>query len=124
RGAGKGSARRIILDHCTVTGAGLVRLVGFSQQSPIQIEANGCAVQTDALVAWEPAPPDAPLNRQSLQWSGAGNHLDIASRSWIVTAAKKTPAPTAGITNLESWSQVAQENEPILDAIEFLTTPH
>ena len=42
----RGSARRLVLDHCTVTGSGLLQLASFSAQHPLQVEATGCAVQT------------------------------------------------------------------------------
>lgn len=63
----RGSARRLILRRCTVAGSGLLQLAGFSPQSPLQVEATGCAVRTDVLVGWETIPPETPSNPQTLQ---------------------------------------------------------
>ena len=96
-GGRAGAPRRLTLDHCTVTGAGFLRLVGFSQGSPVQIKARNCAARIESLLAWEPAAPDQPLNPQALRWSGDGNHLDVVGRSWIVIpvqAASGTPPPS------------------------------
>ena len=101
--------RRLTLDHCTVIGAGFLRLVGFSQGSPVQIKARNCATRIESLLAWEPAAPDQPLNSQALRWSGDENHLDVAGRSWIVIPAHRDSATVSvSVSNLETWSQLAR----------------
>ena len=122
-GGPAGSARKLILDHCTFAGSGFLQLAGFSPQYPLRVEPTGCAVQAEALVAWEPARRELPLDRRSVQWSGQGNHLDITTPSWIVMSAAMTPALTKGITDLESWSKVADEVAPIRGSIRFATSP-
>ena len=86
-GGQAGSTRKLILDHCTFAGSGFLQLAGFSPQYPLRVEPRGCAVQAEALVAWEPAQREIPLDRTSVQWSGQGNHLDITTPSWIVMSA-------------------------------------
>ena len=103
--------------------AGFLRLVGFSQGSPVQIKARNCATRIESLLAWEPAAPDQPLNSQALRWSGDENHLDVAGRSWIVIPAPRDSATVSvSVSNLETWSQLAQENDPVRGSLEFLTT--
>jgi hypothetical protein len=122
-GGPAGSARRLILDHCTVTGAGVLQLAGFSQGFPLQVETRNCAVQTEALLAWEPTAPNIPLSRQTLRWSGEANQLDVASQSWIETSSKMTSPLSVRVTDLDSWLQVAQEHDLILGRLEFLANP-
>ncbi len=122
-GGRKGSARRLILDHCTVAGAGLLQLSGFSPQLPLQVEVKGCAVQTQALVCWTPVTTDTPLNHHTLQWRGEGNLLDVSGRSWIVQSDKSTTGPATGITNLDGWSQLARESEPVAGGAQFVSPP-
>ena len=117
------STRKLILDHCTFAGSGFLQLAGFSPQHPLRVEPRGCAVQAEALVSWEPAKREIPLDRTSVQWSGQGNHLDITTPSWIVMSAGMTPALTRGITDLESWSKVADEVAPLRGSIRFATSP-
>jgi hypothetical protein len=62
------------------------------------------------------------LNPQSLRWSGEGNHLDITGRSWIVIPAQAASGHSAAVSNLKTWSQLAQENDPVQGSLKFLTT--
>jgi eukaryotic-like serine/threonine-protein kinase len=123
-GGRAGSARRLILDHCTVAGTGLLQLAGFSLESPLQVEAKGCAVQTEALVARETATPETPLISQSLQWQGKGNQLDVSGPSWIVPSGKGVPGPATGVVvDREGWARIAGENEPVIGGIQFSSRP-
>lgn len=117
------SQRKLSLDQCTFVGSGLVQLAGFSPQYPFHVEPRHCAVQAEALVAWEPTSREVPLDRQSVQWTGRGNHLNITSPSWVVMSSAMTPALTKGITDLESWSRIADEAAPIRGSIRFATSP-
>ena len=122
-GGPAGSARKLILEQCTFAGSGFLQLAGFSSEYPLRVEPTGCAVQAEALVAWEPARRETPLDRRSVRWTGRGNHLDITTPSWIVMSAAMTPALTKEVTDLESWSKIADEREPIVGHINFLTSP-
>jgi serine/threonine protein kinase len=118
-----GATRKLILDHCTVVGSGFLQIAGFGPQSRLNVESKSCAVQAEALAAWEPARPETPFDRQSVRWSGQGNQLDITGRSWVVRSAGKTPALTQGITDLESWSKVAEEQGAIRGGLHFKVDP-
>ena len=115
-----GIARKLLLDHCTATGAGLLQISGFTPEFPLQVQAQGCAVQAGALIAWEPVIPEAAMNPQTLQWQGDGNQLDITGPSWIVPAGKGTPIPQTGIVDRQGWSRIAKDRSPVLGEIQFL----
>ncbi len=122
-GNSRGSARRLILEHCTVAGSGLLQLAGFSPQSPLQVEATGCAVQTDALVGWETITPETPSNPQTLQWKGKGNQLDVSGAAWIVPSGKGVLGPAAEAVNRNGWSRIATEEKPVIGNIQFSSKP-
>ncbi len=118
-----GSSRRLILEHCTVAGSGLFQLAGFSPQSPLHVEATGCAVQTDALVGWETIPPEIPSNPQTLQWIGKGNQLDVSGAAWIVPLGKGVLGLATAAVDRNGWSRIATEKEPVIGKIQFLSKP-
>jgi hypothetical protein len=119
-GGAAGATRKLILDHCTVVGSGFLRLAGFGPQSRLSVESRGCAVRAEAMVDWEPAGPDAPLDPRSIDWSGRGDQLDITGGSWVVTSAAATaPEPTEKIDDLEGWSKVAVETDPVRASLHF-----
>lgn len=122
-GGQSAQTRKVVLDHCTFSGAGLLDLAGFSPKAPLQVEARGCAVQTEALVAWRPAQPEIPLNAQTLQWSGEGNQYDVNPQTWIVLSTRMTPALSTGVTDVAGWSRLVLEKEPIEGGVRFLTSP-
>jgi hypothetical protein len=117
---GKGSEAKLILEHCTIEGTGLLDLVSASVQSPLHVEVKRCAARTDALVAWKPATPGDRLGTQ-LRWRGEGNQFQVLGHSWIVTpSAPATAAPAAPVTDLESWSKaVGRETEPVRNKLVF-----
>jgi hypothetical protein len=124
-GAGGGSPQsRLILDHCTFEGAGLLDLTGSPPLTPLQIDVNHCAVRADALLAWKPNQPGDPLTNQ-LRWQGTGNQYEILGRSWVVLSASQgTPALSINITDLASWLRVATtDKDAIPTRLEFLTDP-
>lgn len=124
------SGRRLILDHCTYQGSTFLDFIGFSPESPLAVEASGCAVLADALLAWEPvprAPEVTPLTRDALSWSGRGNQFDVRGTAWIARAEKpgQPPAPWSdGPTNLEQWSKLlGNERDPVPPPVRFATDP-
>jgi serine/threonine-protein kinase len=115
---------RLILDHCTFDGAGLLDLTGRPLVTPIQIEVKHCAVRADALLAWKPDRLDDSLADQ-LHWRGSGNQYDILGRSWIVpSTSQAAKGPSIGIIDLSSWMHVATKDEnAIATKLEFVTDP-
>ncbi|HKM54685.1 MAG TPA: hypothetical protein VJY33_14845, partial [Isosphaeraceae bacterium] len=122
-GNSRGSARRLILRHCTVAGSGLLQLAGFSPQYPVQVEATGCAVQTDVLVGWETITPETPSNPQTLQWKGKGNQLNVRGAAWIVPLGKGVLGPAAAAVDRNGWLRIATEEEPVIGNIQFSSKP-
>ena len=120
-----GSARRLILEHCTIAGSGLLQIAGFSPQSRLQVEATGCAVQTDALIGWEMITPATPLNPQALHWiwTGKGNQLDVSGANWVVASSKEVLGTAAEIVDRNGWSRIAREEEPVTGSIQFSSKP-
>jgi serine/threonine-protein kinase len=101
--------RHLMVDRCTFKGKGLLELLDFSPQFPYTIELKQTAVQADALLCWEPEPPDASFVRAALRWSGDDNQYDLRGDSWVVLAPGGRPALNAGPANLASWTQFAGE---------------
>ncbi len=118
-----GSERRLVLDHCTITGCGVLHLAGFSPQNPLQVEAIGCAIQTDVLCGLETNGTGFPNSLLPLQWKGKGNQLDIHGTAWIVPTVKGELEPTAQAIDRNSWLRVSREDEPISGQIHFSGNP-
>jgi hypothetical protein len=114
RQGGKGSQRQLVLEDCTIEGAGLLDLASGSVDFPLQAEVKRCAVRAEALLAWKPANPEDRLAAH-VQWHGEGNHLEILGHSWIVLSASEgTSALSTAVTDVESWCKaVVREIAPI-----------
>lgn len=116
--------RRLVLDRCTVLGKGLIDLAGFSLQMPYQVEAKGCAVMADALLAWEPQPPDLPPSNKVLPWLGQDNLYDIQhGNAWVVLSPQGTPEFPDGPKDLDSWAKLVDESTPLTPPLKFQTDP-
>jgi serine/threonine-protein kinase len=116
----KVAQRRLVLEHCTVEGAGLLDLFSDLVQSPFQVEVKHCAVLADALLSCSPGRPTTA----QVHWLGEDNQYNIRGPDWIVRSGSPgTPAPSTSVTDLESWRAVALERNPILAKIEYLTDP-
>ncbi len=115
--------RRLVLEHCTLEGAGFVQLVPAAVQLPLEIEVKQCAVRAEWLLAWKPLKPEDHFATQ-FHWHGEGNQFEIRGNSWIVLSREGTPALSAEATDLDSWSKVAaQERDPIRTALHYRIDP-
>ena len=88
-------------------------------QTPMSLVVNDCAVQSDALIEWTPAPADAPFDAKAVKWAGQGNQLDVSGKSWIVPAAAKAPV----VDDLDGWRKLADERDPVRKSILFPLEP-
>ncbi len=116
-GRSSGLLRKLVLDHCTIAGSGLIQLAGFTPQTPLQIEATGCAVRTSMLIGC-----DAPASErwlQALQWSGKGNRLDVAPARWWLALGKPAPGAATAAVDRDAWLRQAREEEPSSGKITF-----
>jgi len=120
---GSGSPQsHLILEHCTVEGAGLLDLTSSRVLAPLQVEVNHCAVRAEALLACRLSKPGEPLTAQ-FDWRGQGNQYDILGRFWMVLSASQGTPETA-VTDLDSWLRVAaKDSEPIRDKLKYQTDP-
>ena len=115
--------RRLVMEHCTARGKGLLHLAEFSSESPLQVDIQECAAMTEALLAWETAKPGTPLTAEALIWKGQANQYDIRGSSWVVLSPKGTPELPDGPTDLASWRSKMTELEPLPPPIRFRTPP-
>jgi serine/threonine-protein kinase len=115
--SGKSSQRHVVLEHCTIDGAGLIDLSESSASSTAEIEVRSCVVKAAALLACK---PEAALTSQ-ISWHGKDNHYEISRPAWIVLSASTgTPALSTGATDHASWSQIAPNDQnPILEKLKF-----
>jgi hypothetical protein len=116
--------RKLILEHCTIEGAGLLEIQGDPGPSPLPVNVAHCAVRAEALLAWKPRKPGDPLS-SDIQWKGDGNQFQIVGRPWVTSpAGTTTPAPTPEVTDLASWTKfVTHETVPIRTRILYHTEP-
>ena len=114
----------LILEHCTVEGAGLLDLAFSPVSVPFRVEVNHCAVQAEAILACKPGKLDAPPTAR-FHWLGESNQYDILGRSWIVLSASQgTPAFSTAVTDLDSWLRFTpDDSSPIRTKLKFLTDP-
>jgi hypothetical protein len=116
----KGKPHGLLLEHCTMEGAGLLDLISGASSSPFPVEIKHCAVRADALLACS---LDKSLATQ-VSWQGQGNQYEILGRTWVVLSARQgTPALSTHATDLASWSAIAKENNPVPGKLEFMTDP-
>jgi len=110
----------LILEHCTVEGAGLLDLTTPSQV--LKVEVNHCAVRAEALLACKPSTPGEPRTAR-FSWRGLGNQYDILGNFWIVLSASQG-TPDSSVIDLDSWLHVAtNESEPIRAKLKYQTDP-
>jgi hypothetical protein len=111
----------LILNHCTVEGAGFLDLTSSRGPAPIQLAINQCAFRTNALLAFN---SDRPQEQQQIQWVGAANQYDILGRSWIVHSTEGSPAFSTDVTDLESWLRFAPaEKKTIRSKLKYQIDP-
>jgi hypothetical protein len=111
----------LILEHCTVEGAGLFDLTSGVAQLAVQVEMRDCAIRASALFACKSGmPPSAQI-----AYRGENNQFDIVGPSWLVLSASEgTPALSSAVTDLDSWLRFApKENNPIRAKLKFVTDP-
>ena len=117
----KGAEPNVLLDRCTVDGAGLLDMTATTDHSRIDIVAKDCAVRGDTLLA---------LNRNrspsdQVHWQGDGNRYDVHGRSWIVISATAgTPLLSLAVTDLKSWQNLAHdEKNPVEVKLKYQIDP-
>ena len=117
----KNSKPNLVLDHCTIDGAGLIDMGNSLGPGPLRVEVKHCALSADSLLAFN---SKRPATQKQIQWQGESNQYDIHGHSWIVVSASSgTQAFSAAITDLESWLQDTAEINPIRTKLKYHTDP-
>ena len=68
----------LILDHCTIEGAGLLDLTVSPGPAPIRLEVNQCVFRANTLLAFN---PKRPKQEEQVQWQGTANQYEYCSAS-------------------------------------------
>jgi eukaryotic-like serine/threonine-protein kinase len=111
----------LILDHCTVEGAGLLDLTSSPGPASIRLEVNQCVFRANALMAFNPKRPKQP---EQIQWKGMANQYDILGRSWIVHSTEGSPALSTDATDLDSWLHITPgEKKTIQSKLKYQNDP-
>jgi serine/threonine-protein kinase len=113
---------RVVIDRCTVKAKGLLDLVGFSAQAPVSVELRGCAVQADAVLAWQRY-GEAPLPSEVLRWSGANNRYDVRGKSWVVAGPDGAPPPSGGPADFAAWNRKFTDRGSDAAPVKFQAEP-
>lgn len=94
-----GGKRRLILDHVTTVGAGLLRVSGQLQAAPLSVHVAESVVRGEALLCWAAA----SAFPEGLAWSGSKNRYSLLGEAWVITGGSDhAPIPNAP-TQLDSW---------------------
>ncbi len=117
-GGARDGSRALRLEHCTVAGEGLLKLIGFSDSSKLELEVISCAVKGERLLDWQPSPTEASLTPLTIAWKGAGNQLDLVGASWI-----SGPSSEDSIGGFDEWAARFAELRPVRSAIQFTMGP-
>jgi len=114
---------QLILEHCTVEGAGLLDLT-TSAALALQVKVDHCAVRAEVLLASKPSKPGEPPTAR-FDCTGEGNQYEILERCWIVLSASQgTPAFSTAATDLLSWLHVnPKESKPIPAKLKYQIDP-
>jgi eukaryotic-like serine/threonine-protein kinase len=117
----KTTSPQLVVEHCTVEGAGLLDLTDSSSPSGLRVEIKHCAIRAEAVVACK----GGKLPNSQLAWRGEGNQYDIHGPSWIVLQSREgTPAFSAETTDLDGWTRLfTEDTKPIRAKLKFRTDP-
>jgi len=108
--------RHVAIDHCTVLGAGLLELDGFTADQPIKVELHNSVVKTRSLLMWS----GTGAFPKGLSWKGSQNRYSISGASWVVRGPAGFDAVDHGPVNLETWSNATTaEPDTVEDPIQF-----
>lgn len=111
---GRGQAqreRRLVIDHCTFVGKGVLILEGFTAEAPLQADVKQSVARADALLMWK-SPGKEPA--KGLKWSGQSNRYDITSAAWVAQAPASPDSIADALpgspSDLESWSKLMSDD--------------
>jgi serine/threonine-protein kinase len=120
-GGKAGQRRRLVMEHCTARGAGLLALVDFTPEASLQVAIKESVVLAQALLAWQTPSPGTPLTNDALEWTGEENQYEIRGKSWVVLSSEGTAALPDGPVDLASWRSKVTEHDPLPPPVKFRT---
>lgn len=120
---GHASDRRLVLDHCTVAGEGLLQVDGFSPGYPLQVDISDCALQSRTLIGWVPDTAETKWNSQTVTWLGMGNQFDITESSWVMRVGKRDARSDPEKIGRDRWLKLMKEHNLIPGPVEFVGWP-
>ena len=111
----------ILLDHCTVEGAGLFDLAASEGPARLQVEMKKSVLRGNALLALNRNRPPG----EQIYWQGEANQFDIQGPTWIVNSASEgSPMFSASVTDLGGWLVFAPaEKTPIRTKVKYQIDP-
>jgi serine/threonine-protein kinase len=121
-GGKAGERRRLVMEHCTLRGGGLLELVDFSPEASLQVAIKECAVLANALLAWQTPSPGTPLTAAALEWTGDRNQYDIRGKAWVVRSSDGASELADAPIDLASWRSKVVESEPVPPPVKFRTS--
>ncbi len=116
--------RRIRLERCSFQGRGLFQLTGFTDQTPLAVEARHLAVQAEAILAFnaEVAPgAAAPPGFAAIKWAGGDNLYDIKGDAWVAMSTSLLVKAGGLPSDWDAWSAWTKESGSKSEDIQFKT---
>jgi hypothetical protein len=95
------SARKLLIDRCTVVGMGLLALDGLTTDHPVEVDVRGTVLVGPRVLNWT-GPSAFP---GGLKWTGSDNRYAIEGPSWAHGADGPLPG---GPDDLDSWGRVVR----------------
>jgi serine/threonine protein kinase len=92
--------RRLSAERCTVIGAGLFELQGYTDPVPLHATVTDTVVKSSSLLMWGNAGPFP----KGLKWSGKDDRYELAGVNWVVVGPKGIDGVRNGPVDFESWA--------------------
>lgn len=101
--APKSGPRSIKIERCTALGAGLIAVDGFAPDAPLDVNVQGNAIRTTALVLTSIPLESLP---KAISWTGKDNAYSIEGTAWLVDPLKAFDEVKGGPIDMKTWETV------------------
>lgn len=95
--------RKLLIDRCTVLGAGLLAADGFAADSPLMVTATNNAVRTSAVLL---TGISARVLPKAIAWTAKDNAYALNGAAWIVVPPTGFTGLKDGPADLKSWAEL------------------
>jgi serine/threonine-protein kinase len=110
------SERSFSAERCTIIGAGLIELQGYTEAIPLHATVAGTVVKAASLLMWG----NAGAFPKGLKWSGKDNRYELGGVNWVAEGPKGINGVRNGPLDLETWSAaVGTEPGTIADPVKL-----